>query len=297
VLKCFSLSENTPGLRANTDARTQACESDSGNPLAVHRNIHMLENKTVIVTGASSGIGQATASFAASQGAEVISVDINEPSELFGRFIRADLSDRGSIDQLVAALPLGIHGLANIAGLPPTRPADAVVKVNLVGLKYLTGRLISKLADGASIVNLASLAGLGWADAKDAVVESADLDFDDVEAFCVKHGIVGARSYFFSKEALIVWTMQNRWTWRARGIRMNSVSPGPVDTPILKDFIETLGARAEEDMKTMDRPGRPSDIAPVVAFLLSDGSAWIRGTNVPVDGGMYSNVVCGMHGL
>ena len=91
--------------------------------------------------------------------------------------------------------------------------------------------------------------------------------------------------------------MQNRWTWRDRGIRMNAVSPGPVDTPILKDFIETLGARAEEDMKTMDRPGTPADIAPVVAFLLSDGSAWIRGSNVPVDGGMYSNVLGGMHGF
>ena len=56
-------------------------------------------------------------------------------------------------------------------------------------------------------------------------------------------------------------------------------------------------ARAEEDMKTMDRPGTPADIAPVVAFLRSDESAWIRGTNVPVDGGMHSNVICGMHGL
>jgi NAD(P)-dependent dehydrogenase (short-subunit alcohol dehydrogenase family) len=125
---------------------------------------------------------------------------------------------------------------------------------------------------------------------------SEQLDFAGVPAFCKAHGIVGARSYFFSKEALIVWTMKNRWTWRARGIRMNAVSPGPVETPILKDFLETLGARAEEDMRTMDRPGRPDDIAPAVAFLLSDGSAWIRGTNIAVDGGMYSNVLCQQHG-
>ena len=67
--------------------------------------------------------------------------------------------------------------------------------------------------------------------------------------------------------------MQNRWTWRDRGIRMNSVSPGPVDTPILGDFLQTLGARAEEDRRVMDRPGTPKDIAPVIAFLLSDLSA------------------------
>ncbi|MEB0113674.1 coniferyl-alcohol dehydrogenase [Variovorax sp. RTB1] len=257
----------------------------------------MLQGKTIVVTGAASGIGAASAALLAACGADVISVDINEPDRPVGRFFRADLSDKSSIDELVAALPAGANGLANIAGLPPTRPAEAVVKVNLVGLKYLTTQLVPKLSDGASVVNLASLAGLGWADAKDVVMASSDLGFDDVAAFCRGHKISEARSYFFSKEALIVWTMQNRWTWRARGIRMNSISPGPVDTPILKDFIETLGARAEEDMKTMDRPGTPADIAPVIAFLMSDGSAWIRGTNLPVDGGMFSNVLCSTHGF
>jgi len=257
----------------------------------------MLDGKTIVVTGASSGIGAATATLVASQGADVISVDIAIPETPVGRFIQADLSSKESIDQLVAQLPAGIDGLANIAGLPPTRPADQVLRVNLVGLKYLTESLIAKLADRASVVNLASLAGLGWPEATAAIQASRDLEFDEVEAFCRAHSIEGARSYFFSKEALIVWTMQNRWTWRDRGIRMNAVSPGPVDTPILKDFIETLGARAEEDMRTMDRAGRPEDIAPVVAFLLSDGAAWIRGTNMPTDGGMFSDVLCRTHGL
>lgn len=257
----------------------------------------MLEGKTIIVTGASSGIGAETAALATSLGASVISVDVNPPARPVGRFVRADLSDKASIDRLVAELPAGANGLANIAGLPPTRPPEAVVKVNLVGLKYLTTRLVPKLADGASIVNLASLAGLGWADAKESIAASEDLRFDGVAAFCKAHAIQGARSYFFSKEALIVWTMRNRWTWRDRGIRMNAVSPGPVETPILKDFLETLGARAEEDMRTMDRVGTPADIAPVVCFLLSDGAAWIRGTNVSADGGMFSNVQCQIHGL
>ena len=185
------------------------------------------------------------------------------------------------MNELVDALPAGVHGLANIAGLPPSRPAADVIKVNLVGLKYLTQLLVPKLADGASIANLASLAGLGWPDAKDTIAASASLGFDDVTSFCEAHNLKGARSYFFSKEALIVWTVQNRWTWRSRGIRMNAVSPGPVGTPILKDLVETLGKRAEEDMKTMDRPRTPADIAPVVSFLLSDEARWIRGTNVP----------------
>lgn len=91
--------------------------------------------------------------------------------------------------------------------------------------------------------------------------------------------------------------MRNRWTWRGRGIRINAVSPGLVNTPILSDFLETLGARAEEDARVMDRPGEATDIAPVIAFLLSDMAAWIRGANIPADGGMSANVLCEMHGF
>ncbi|KAF1019417.1 MAG: Coniferyl-alcohol dehydrogenase [Paracidovorax wautersii] len=257
----------------------------------------MLKNKTLVVTGVASGIGEETVRVARAQGARVIGVDVNRPRTEVDQFIQADLVQQASIDQLIAQLPGALDSLANIAGLPPTKPAEQVVRVNLVGLRYLTQSLIPKLADGAAIVNLASLAGAGWPDAVPAIRDSASLGFEGIEDFCQRHAIEGARSYFFSKEALIAWTLQNRWTWRARGIRMNAVSPGPVDTPILQDFIETLGARAEEDMKTMDRPGHATDIAPVVAFLLSDGAGWIRGANLPVDGGMHSHLLAQQHGL
>ena len=259
----------------------------------------LLEGKTVIVTGCASGIGLETARLCKAWGATVLGVDRTMTHEHVDELYKADLSDPQMIRQLVQALPSGVHGIANIAGLPPTAPAELVLKVNLVGLKALTLGLIPKLADGASIVNLASLAGFDWANHVSSIQESEQLDFDDVAEFVRSHdaGDAGGRSYFFSKEALIAWTLKNRWTWRERGIRMNAVSPGPVDTPILGDFIQTLGARAEEDMRVMDRPGVPADIAPVVAFLLSDASGWIRGTNIPVDGGMSSHLLCNIHGL
>jgi NAD(P)-dependent dehydrogenase (short-subunit alcohol dehydrogenase family) len=170
--------------------------------------------------------------------------------------------------------------------------------VNFVALRFLTEGLLNKMNDGASIVNVASLAGIGWPQSVKAIKDTLpNIDFDNIEKYCDKHDIEGPRSYFFSKEALLVWTMRNRWTWRDRGIRMNCVSPGPVDTPILKDFIETLGERAEEDMKVMDRAGTPDDIAPVIAFLLSDGSAWVRGVNIPTDGGMAAHVMEQIHGF
>lgn len=257
----------------------------------------ILNQKTVVVTGCSSGIGKETARVCKALGANVLGVDINKTTDHIDELYRADLSDKRAIKALITALPNRIDGIANVAGLPPTLPAELVIKVNLVGLKFFTENMIPKLNDGASIVNLASLAGFGWQQAIPQIKESEDLDFDEVAGFVARHRIAeeAGRSYFFSKEALVVWTMQNRWTWRDRGIRMNAVSPGPVDTPILGDFLETLGDRAEEDMKTMDRPGQPEDVAPVVAFLLSDMTQWIRGINLPVDGGMSSHLLSQIH--
>lgn len=259
----------------------------------------LLAGKTIVVTGSSSGIGKETARVCSRMGATVLGVDVNKAFDHVDELYRADLSDARTIDALVEALPSGIDGLANIAGLPPTAPADKVVQVNLLGLQRFTLGMIDKLNDGASIVNLASLAGFGWQHSVEAIKASAHVDMDAVQPFLEKFEISneGGRSYFFSKEALVVWTMQNRWTWRDRGIRMNAVSPGPVDTPILGDFLETLGARAEEDARVMDRPGLPTDVAPVVAFLLSDMTSWIRGANISADGGMSSNILCDMHGL
>jgi len=258
----------------------------------------VLQGKSIVVTGVSSGIGAATARELMQNRAIVHGVDRVRPvdHELTG-FHLADLSDPASIDELVAALPDGLAGLCNVAGLPPTAPPELVLKVNVLGLKRLTLGLVPKLADGASIVNVASLAGFDWADSIPEIRAFHDVDFETVASFCRQYGIEGARSYFFSKQYMIAWTFLQRWTWRSRGIRMNCVSPGPVETPILKDFVATLGARVEEDMRVMDRSARPEDIAPVIAFLQTDGSRWLRGANLTADGGMSSHIALAKSGL
>lgn len=257
----------------------------------------MLTGKTIVVTGAASGIGAETAKEIKKQGGTVIAVDVNEPSENVDQYIQANLGDPASIKAAVETLPDTIHGLCNIAGLPPTKDPKLVLQVNFIGLRDFTEQVIAKLADNGSVVNLASLAGAGWPEAGEQVKALlAVRDYDAVSAICNDYDMAKGRSYFLTKEALIVWTMMNRWTWRERGIRMNCISPGPVDTPILQDFVETLGKRVEEDMRVMDRPGTPKDIAPVCAFLLSDGSSWLRGTNIAADGGMFSHIQCGMFG-
>jgi len=256
-----------------------------------------LDGRRIIVTGAASGIGAATATELRRRDAIVLGVDRN-PCDQVDEFIRADLSDPDGVDDLIAALPEGCDGLCNIAGVAPTRPAIEVLAVNTIALIRLSEGLAPKLAEGASIVNLASMAGNGWRDNVEQVSELLSIEWAELAEFVSRHGLdSGPRSYFLSKEAVIVWTMRNRWTWRDRGVRSNCVSPGPVETPILDDFLETLGERAQESVRNMDRFGRPEDVAPVVAFLLSDEARWFRGANLSPDGGMGAHIALKRHGL
>lgn len=258
-----------------------------------------LTDKKIVVTGSSSGIGAETAKLLQSLGSQVIGMDLVESIDNVDQFYQVDFSRPESIEHAVQQLPAGIDAICNIAGVPPTKSRELVLKVNFLGLRHFTELMIDKLNDNASIVNVASLAGLGWPQAGEQIKKFLALrDFEGVTAFCDQNGIEegAGRSYFFSKECLIVWTMMNRWTWRERGIRINCVSPGPTETPILADFLETLGERAAEDARVMDRPGRPEDIAPVIAFMCSEASGWIKGANLPVDGGMFQHILCNMHG-
>ena len=107
-------------------------------------------------------------------------------------------------------------------------------------------------------------------------------------------------AYPLSKELLLLWTMRAAHSppFRGRAIRVNAVSPGPVTTPILKEFRQIFGdPRVDDDIARVGRAGSPSDIAPAALFLCSDGARWINGANLPVDGGLEASVNASVHGF
>ena len=117
--------------------------------------------------------------------------------------------------------------------------------------------------------------------------------FPDTEAVAKEFGIGAQDGYPVTKEALLLWTQRaaHQPLFKQRGLRVNSVSPGPVSTPILKEFRTLFGdARVDDDIARVGRAGSAPDIAPVILFLCSDGARWINGANVPVDGGLEASI-------
>lgn len=253
-----------------------------------------LQNKTIVVTGVSSGIGAETARLMRAHGARVIGVDHNPPALTLDGFVQADLSSPAAIDAAVAQLPAQLDALCNIAGVPGTAPVELVARVNYLGLRHLTAQLRPRMGEGGAIVNVASILGAEWPQRLQqhkALAETTS--FTEGAAWLAQHPVAQASCYQYFKEALIVWTLtQAQPQFLQHAVRMNCVAPGPVLTPILGDFVTMLGQeRVQKDAHRMKRPAYPDEVAEAIAWLCSDGSRWINGVNLPVDGGLASTYV------
>ncbi|GGJ67779.1 SDR family NAD(P)-dependent oxidoreductase [Streptomyces brasiliensis] len=251
----------------------------------------VLEGKVAVVTGGAVGMGRATALLFAEAGAKVLVADLNEEKgrETVGEiqqaggtaeFVRVDIADssqvRAMVDTAVQKFGRLDCAVNNAALTPDDKPTaefdedywNRLISIDLTGtalcLKYEIQQLL-KQGDGGSIVNISSVSGFRPQPANPAYVSA-------------KHGVVG-----LTKTAALEYGAQN--------IRVNSVAPGAIDTPMLRGALEQFGldeASYAPQLSLLNRFGQPREVAQASLWLASDLSSYVTGTTIHVDAGYTS---------
>lgn len=252
--------------------------------------------KSIVITGAASGIGAATAELAYCREAEVTAIDIKLPAFAVDHFRRCDLADSKALDAVVAALPEEFDALVNVAGLPGPEPALTVMGVNFLALRHLCEALLARLRPGGAIVNVSSIAGRDWQRRADVVRPLLETpDFETGLAWCEAEKARWARDpYTFSKQCVTAYTLGLVERALKRGVRCNVISPGGVDTPISPDFTRQMGeAQVAWINAQVGRQAKPAEIAEVIVYAALGPCTWLSGADIPVDNGYTAGLAAG----
>jgi NAD(P)-dependent dehydrogenase (short-subunit alcohol dehydrogenase family) len=257
--------------------------------------------RRVVVTGAARGVGAALLDVLAGLDVEhVTAIDVNPPAGPHDVFVATDLSDEGAARAAVAAIGRPVHALFNNAGVADTQPAEVVLAVNYLALRTLSDELLARMPEGSAIVNTASLAGNLWRKRAEPINELLDLGVSAGWAapqqwFADHQADLGQGPYNFSKEVVELYTLQSSRPNLRRGVRTNSVCPGPIETPLLQDFRQTTGDRINDWMirEMHGRPVAPGEVASTLAFLGSPAASYVNGVNLDIDGGFNAAIATG----
>ncbi len=256
------------------------------------------EGKRVVVSGGGgAGMGAAAVEGLAELGAEIHVLDLKDPPIDVASHQIVDLRDPDAVSAAVETIGGRIDALFNAAGLPgPPFPDVDTMLVNFAAPRHLAACVVPHMTDGGAICSISSTAGSGYLLNLDKWMPLVDTpDFPSAKAWCEEHpdDILGA--YSQSKEALIIWTMKAAMDLNARGIRLNCISPGPTDTPMMPAFEDLAGGGQIIDLfaQGLGRRSTPAEQGWPMIFLNSDAASYISGENLNTDGGTVSAITTG----
>jgi NAD(P)-dependent dehydrogenase (short-subunit alcohol dehydrogenase family) len=264
--------------------------------------------KTVVVTGAASGMGRALSEMLVDLGADVYALDRVEPPVAgIARSIVANLGERASIDEAFAALPARIDAFFGVAGISGVHNTFLeTLSVNFIANKYIVDAyLVERVVEKGSITFVTSNGGLRWetpAVREELVPLVRGGDWDDLvritQEFEAQYGAIpGSLGYILSKRALNLLVAELVAPLAdLRKIRVNAVLPAMTVSGMLPEFAEMKGGqdKVEAEVGPAGRLAESIDMAKALAFLGSDLAGYVSGVHLSVDYGMNALELAGL---
>jgi NAD(P)-dependent dehydrogenase (short-subunit alcohol dehydrogenase family) len=262
-------------------------------------NVLGYEGASVVVTGAASGMGAATARILGELGAEVNAIDIRPTDVPVARFIKVDLRDKDAIEAAAASIQGPLAGLFSCAGLPgpPFSELDTM-KVNFVGARHLAEALAPKLLPGAAISVISSSAAVGWWDQMETIGPLLQTKgFDGAVAWLdANEEKWNWSGYLFSKWVVDAWVGFWYPDLIGNGIRINCINPGPTDTAMMPAFQDFATKEViDQAVGPIGRYATPEEQAWPLVLLGSPRCSYVGGEVLNVDGGFQGARYTGRH--
>jgi NAD(P)-dependent dehydrogenase (short-subunit alcohol dehydrogenase family) len=257
------------------------------------------QGAAVVVTGAASGMGAATAQLLVDLGAHVTAIDINTTAVRVAGSLEVDLRDKAAIEAAAATIEGPVDGLFSCAGLPgpPFSELDTM-KVNFVGARHLAQQLVPKMRPGSSISAISSSAAVGWWDQMETLGPLlATPGFHEAVAWLEANEEKWSWSgYLFSKWVVDAWVGYWYPDLAAAGIRINCINPGPTDTAMMPAFHDFATKEVvDQAVGPIGRYARAEEQAWPLVMLGSPRLSYVAGEVLAVDGGFQGARYTGRH--
>ena len=242
------------------------------------------DGKRVLVVGGATGMGAAAAKRVAALGGEAVVMDYTAVPFPVARAIQVDLQDRGAVDAAIDKVGGAVDAIFSAAGIAD---GPGLMRVNFIAHRHLIERMLAEgtLRRSSGVCFISSVAGLGWEGNLPTLLDFlATPDYESAVAWVDAHE--GTNNYLFSKQAINAYVARQAYPFAKQGVRINTICPGPTDTPLARANAAVWLAFAQD---YRDATGiahhTPEQMANTMAFLNSSGASGISGINLLVDSG------------